>query len=84
VKPSLLEKKLAENPEFQQLPEGFKRIFAEDKKDQDMHLPVVGYSGHRKGYVAENMFAKNFRETSITSTKVLRHGLQNTRSNYLK
>lgn len=33
VKPKLLEKSLATNPNFQTLPDGYKRIFATDKKD---------------------------------------------------
>ena len=37
-----------------------------------MRLPIVGYAGHRKGERAENMFARNFRETTIQATKNLR------------
>ncbi len=37
-----------------------------------MRLPVVGYSGHRKGLKAENVFAKNFRDATIGAEKNLR------------
>jgi len=35
--------------EFAGLSDGFKKIFASDKKDQKMVIPVVGYGGHRRG-----------------------------------
>ena len=53
----------AEN--FDDLPENFKRLFTDDDQDQNMKLPIVGYGGHRKGEKAENMFAKNYRDTTI-------------------
>lgn len=84
MRPRLLEKSLAQNPSFQELPDGFKRIFSEDKVDQKLKLPVVGYAGHRKGIQAENMFARNFRDTSINSKKYLRNLQQNTQSFYKK
>lgn len=65
VRPKLLEKGLASNGEFQNLSPGFQRVFSEDKADQAMKLPVVGYCGHRKGEKAENMFAKNYRDTTL-------------------
>jgi hypothetical protein len=37
-----------------------------------MKLPVVGYSGHRKGEKAENLFSKSFRDTTMQSQKLLR------------
>lgn len=37
-----------------------------------MKLPVVGYSGHRKGEKAENMYSKNFRDTTLATQKNLR------------
>jgi len=45
---------------------------ASDKQDQAMRLPIVGYCGHRKGEKSENMFAKNYRETTMMATKNLR------------
>ena len=41
-----------------------------------MRLPIVGYAGHRKGEKAENMFAKNYRQTTIMATQNLRKTLQ--------
>jgi len=38
-----------------------------------MRLPIVGYCGHRKGEKSENMFAKNYRETTMMATKNLRN-----------
>lgn len=37
-----------------------------------MRLPITGYQGHRKGAIAENMYAKNFRDTTIHSKKHMR------------
>ena len=69
VKPALLEGKFTGNQNFDSLPENFKKIFTNDKKDQEMRLPVVGYGGHRKGEKAENMFAKNYRETTLMAAR---------------
>ena len=40
-----------------------------------MRLPIVGYCGHRKGEKSENMFAKNYRETTLMATQNLRKTL---------
>ena len=62
--------------------ENFKQIFTSaDKKDQAMRVPIVGYGGHRKGETAENMFAKNYRETTFQSIKNFR-GLKEIPDNY--
>ena len=45
---------------------------ATERKEENMRLPIVGYAGHRKGERAENMFAKNYRETTMQTHKVLR------------
>lgn len=37
-----------------------------------MKLPIVGYAGHRKGEKAENMYAKNYRDTTLQAAKNLR------------
>lgn len=42
-----------------------------------MTIPVVGYTGHRKGERAENVFAKNFRETSFEAMRKVRAGKTN-------
>ena len=65
IKPAMLEKNLTGNQNYEKLPENFKRIFTEDMKDQQMKIPIVGYAGHRKGEKAENMYAKNYRDTAI-------------------
>ena len=75
MKPKLLESGLAAKPEFQNLPEKFKELMSSDKRDQGMRLPIVGYCGHRKGEKSENMFAKNYRETTFMATQNLRRTL---------
>ena len=65
IKPKVLERKLDGNQDFEKLPENFKKLFTEDMRDQQMKIPVVGYGGHRKGETAENMYAKNYRDTAI-------------------
>ena len=69
IKPRVLESNLTGNQEFQKLPENFKKIFTEDAKDQQMQIPIVGYAGHRKGEKAENMYAKNYRDTAIQAAR---------------
>ena len=84
VRPRLLENGLIGNKDYDNLPENFKKIFSNDTKDQEMKLPVVGYGGHRKGYQSENMFAKNFRDSTLQAQKGKRYIKVNTRSYYVK
>ena len=67
VRPRILESKVAENRDFYNLSDGFKRIFADDKKDRKLIVPVVGYGGHRRGDRSQNYFGKSFRDTTIQS-----------------
>ena len=46
MKPCLLESGVADNPAFQKLSDGFKRIFSADKRDRKMVIPIKGYGGH--------------------------------------
>ena len=64
VRPRLLQSEVNSSQEFQKLSEGYKATFIR-KDDENMKLPVVGYAGHRKGQKAENVYAKNFRDTAI-------------------
>ena len=75
VKPRILESKISENSDFYNLSDGFKRIFADDRKDRKLIVPVVGYGGHRRGDRSQNYFGKSFRETTIQS-KCLERNLQ--------
>lgn len=84
VKPTVLEKGLAANDNFARLSDGFKRVFTEDCADRNMRIPVVGYTGHRKGETAENMFAKNFRESGFEAVRNMRIAKQTTSSNYIR
>ena len=82
VKPSVLESKVMGKKEFNNLSEPFKQIFSSsDKRDQHMRVPIVGYGGHRKGETSENMFAKNYRETTFQTIKNMR-GLKEIPDNY--
>ena len=72
IKPRLLEGNLANKMEFAGLSDGFKRIFATDKKDQKMVIPVVGYGGHRRGDRSQNFFGKSFRDQAIQSKAIER------------
>ena len=38
-------------------------------------IPIAGYTGHRKGETAENLFGKCFREVSLKSKVIERGGL---------
>ena len=49
VKPKILESKISTKEDFFNLSDGFKRIFAKDKKDVKMVIPIAGYGGHRRG-----------------------------------
>ena len=62
VKPRLLEARLADDQKFQKLSHSFKKTFADDSIDQhSLKIPIVGYTGHRKGEISENIFGKNYR-----------------------
>lgn len=67
IKPRLIESKVSENKDFYNLSDGFKRIFADDKQDRKLVIPVVGYGGHRRGDRSQNYFGKSFRDTTIQS-----------------
>jgi hypothetical protein len=67
LKPRMLETRATRNGDFYTLGEGFKKVFANDKEDQKMVVPVVGYGGHRRGDRSQNYFGKSFRETTIKS-----------------
>lgn len=72
VKPRILESNLAKRDDFFNLSDGFKKIFAADKKDKKLVLPIAGYGGHRRGDRSQNFFGKSFRESSIQSKKLQR------------
>lgn len=67
VKPKLLESRVTTQDRFFNLTDGFKRVFADDNKDQKMVIPVCGYGGHRRGDRSQNFFGKSFRDTAIQS-----------------
>lgn len=84
VVPRILESKVSENVDFYHLSDGFKRIFADDKKDMKLVVPVVGYGGHRRGDQSQNYFGKSFRETTIQSKCLERNMRSNSLSHWKK
>ena len=49
VKPKILESKVSQQQDFYDLSDGFKKVFAKDKEDLKLVLPISGYGGHRRG-----------------------------------
>ncbi len=49
VKPKLIESKVGTDNKFFSMTDGFKKVFTNDARDQNMVIPVVGYGGHRRG-----------------------------------
>lgn len=72
IKPKLLETKIAESEHFFRLSDGFKKIFANDKKDRKMVIPICGYGGHRRGDRSQNFFGKSFRDVAVQSKRLQR------------
>jgi hypothetical protein len=33
--------------------------------NQELRLPIAGYTGHRMGYRSQNFYGKNFRDATI-------------------
>ncbi len=52
------------------LSDGFKKIFANDKKDSKMVIPICGYGGHRRGDRSQNFFGKSFRDIAVQSKRL--------------
>jgi hypothetical protein len=60
-------------------------LFVEDDSlDQsDIVIPISGYTGHRKGSKAENLFGKSYRNVTLESKRIERENSQN-KSSYIK
>lgn len=82
IKPRLLEAKIAESDKFFNLSDGFQKIFANDKKDQKLVIPICGYGGHRRGDRSQNYFGKSFRDITIQSKRLERSLNPKTRKNW--
>lgn len=67
VKPRVIESRASSNQKFFNLTGGFQQVFLNDRADQRMVVPVVGYGGHRRGESSQNFFGKSFKETAIQS-----------------
>lgn len=72
VKPRLLESRVTEDNNFMKLSDGFRHIFAKEKDDKKIILPIAGYGGHRRGDRCQNFFGKPFRQISIESKRLQR------------
>jgi hypothetical protein len=70
VKPRLLESRVTEDGNFMKLSDGFRRVFANEKEDKKLVLPIAGYGGHRRGDRSQNFFGRPFREISIQSKRL--------------
>ena len=79
IKPRLLETRIVEDENFLKVSDGFRKLFANDKEDARLVLPISGYGGHRRGDRSQNFFGKPFREISIQSKRLQRQ-LQQTNS----
>jgi hypothetical protein len=67
-------KDVQERQEFSQTSAGFQRAVMQQTRnktesltgeDNQLKLPVVGYTGHRPAYRAQNFYGKNFRDCTI-------------------
>lgn len=72
IKPKLLETKMVTQQNFFNMSDGFKQIFADDKKDKDLVIPITGYKGHQRGDKSQNFFGRSFRDCAIQSRKLER------------
>jgi hypothetical protein len=72
IKPKLLESKVLNQGKFFSMSDGFQRIFANDKKDTRMIIPISGYKGHKRGDKSQNFFGRSFRDCAIQSKKLER------------
>lgn len=72
LKPKLLESKVVNQQNFFNLSNGFQKVFANDKKDQKISIPIAGYSGHQRGDKAQNYFGRTFRDSAIQSKRLAR------------
>jgi hypothetical protein len=72
IKPKLLESKVLNQGKFFSMSDGFQRIFANDKKDVKMIIPISGYKGHKRGDKSQNFFGRSFRDCAIQSKKLER------------
>ena len=72
LKPKLLENRVVNQKGFFNLSNGFQKVFANDKKDKKMHIPIAGYCGHQRGEKSQNYFGRTFRDSAMQSKKLER------------
>lgn len=63
---------MSQHNDFVNLSNGFKKIFANDRADRNIVIPISGYGGHRRGDRSQNFFGKSYRETSFQSKNLER------------
>jgi len=69
-----LQANFADSIKFQNLSEGFQKVFTKDetRDEQELKLPITGYTGHCKGQKSENVYAKSYRDTAILAETNIR------------
>ena len=73
LRPRLKTKDVRTTDEFQTMTTGFQIAMTSNKSrdnkglpdNQEVKVPVVGYTGHRMGYKSQNFYGKNFKDCSI-------------------
>jgi hypothetical protein len=72
VKPRLLESKVVNQKGFFNMSNGFQKVFANDKKDRKLSIPIAGYSGHQRGDKSQNYYGRTFRDSAMQSKRLQR------------
>jgi len=81
IKPKLLEGNVLSEKKFFNMSDGFQQIFANDKQDKELIIPITGYKGHKRGDKSQNFFGRSFRDCAIQSRKLERRLKSSERKN---
>lgn len=73
LRPRLKTKDVRTTTDFQTMSSGFQIAMTSNKAredkglpdNQEVKVPVVGYTGHRVGHKSQNFYGKNFKDCSI-------------------
>lgn len=80
LRPRLKDRDVRTTDEFKTMSAGFQIAMDSTKAreqlglpgNQEVNIPVNGYTGHRMGYRSQNFYGKNFRDCSIQSKMIQR------------
>lgn len=80
LRPRLKDRDVRQTDDFATLSAGMQIAMTSQKAreeqglpdNQQVKIPVVGYTGHRMGYRSQNFYGKNYRDCSIQSKMVQR------------